>query len=157
MSDHARRSAPTLICLLVALAVGGHQQAFADQRESIDQPYLPLLETLIDHVGEGRIEDAMGVLEDQTSKGVPEDKREQLKRTMAAIYAGAGEYDGQDFVAVQAISPRLHRVHAVAYFERQPVIYTFTMYQFGGKWVINHVHWGDDVVKLAELIEKRIR
>ena len=120
-----------------------------------DQPYMLLLETLIDHVGEGRIDDAVAVLTADTSKGVPESSRDNLKRTLAGIYAGGGKYDGHEIVSVRPISSRLHRVYAVAYHQRQPLVYTFTMYEFDGEWKINHVHWDDSVAKLADVIEQR--
>ena len=117
----------------------------------VDQPYVPVLETLIDHVGEGRIEDAVAILQDETTKGVPEATLENLKRSLAAIYGGGGKYDGNEVVAMKAISSRVHVVYALGFHQRQPLVYTFTMYQFEGRWKIHHVHWGDNINKLAEV------
>ena len=139
------------------LPVLASAQEIAEHGDQLDQPYVPLLETLIDHVGEGRIDDAIGILEDKSTKGVPESSRENVKRALAAIYGGGGKYDGHEVVAIRPISSRLHRVYAVAYHERQPLVYTFTMYQFEGQWRINHVHWGDDIAKLSDVTDQRRR
>ena len=150
------RTFPFSIVVLSLCTVAFCQQE--QPSEAIDattQPYLPLLETLIDHVGEGRIDDAVGILANDTSMGVPESNRDGLKRTLAAIYAGGGEYDGHEVIAVRPISSRLHRVYALAYHQRQPLVYTFTMYQFQGDWKINHVHWDDNVGKLADVVRQQ--
>ena len=141
--------------LLGCIVARGEELASNAAIDANDQSYLPLLEALIDHVGEGRIDDAVGILANDTSKGVPESKRDDVKRTLAAIYAGSGKYDGHEVIAVRPLTSRLHRVYAVAYHERQPLIYTFTMYHFEGGWKINHVHWDDNVSKLAEVVQQR--
>ena len=148
-------SFPRSVLLIPIVLLGtfaNSQEVALESNDAFDQPYVPLLETLIDHVGEGRIEDAVSILENDTSKGVPESNRDELKRRLAAIYAGGGKYDGHDVVAVRPISSRLHRVYAVAYHQRTPLVYTFTMYQFDGEWKINHVHWDDSLDKLAEAV-----
>ncbi len=153
----------TMLSLVVTLlavatpAAFSQESAAGDDARNLDQPYIPLLETLIDHVGEGRIDDAIGFLEEETSKGVTEESRDSVKRMLSAIYGRGGKYDGHEIVAVRPISARLHRVYAMGYHERQPLVYTFTMYQFAGKWKINHVHWDDNVTKLAEKMEGTLR
>lgn len=144
-----------LAVAIVLLCASAHSQEIESSEigNVNEQPYVPLLETLIDHVGEGRIDDAVAILAADTSKGVPESSRDNLKRTLAGIYAGGGKYSGHEVVSVRPISSRLHRVYAVAYHQRQPLVYTFTMYEFDGEWKINHVHWDDSVAKLAEVVE----
>ncbi|MBW3595687.1 MAG: hypothetical protein KY475_00265, partial [Planctomycetes bacterium] len=63
-----------------------------------------------------------------------------------------GKYDGFEVVKVQTITPRLHKVYALAYYQRQPLVYIFTMYQFGGEWIINHAHWDDKIERLTEAL-----
>lgn len=144
-----------LTVAIASLCASAHcqEQELSDTGGAHDQPYMLLLETLIDHVGEGRIDDAVAILAADTSKGVPESSRDNLKRTLAGIYAGGGKYNGHEVVSVRPISSRLHRVYAVAYHQRQPLVYTFTMYEFDGEWKINHVHWDDSVAKLADVVE----
>lgn len=144
--------ATALLLLIASPALLAQEPTTANDAQQIDQPYLALLETLIDHVGEGRIDDAIGILQDETSKGVPDASRESLKRTLAAIYGGGGKYDGHEIIAVRPVSDRLHRVYAIGYHERQPLVYTFTMYRFDGQWKINHVHWDDNIDKLADAL-----
>ena len=147
------------ICVIVLLCTSANAQDAIPGEDAAagGQPYLPLIEALIDHVGEGRIDEAIGILTNDTTKGVPESARDNVKRTLAAIYAGGGEYEGHEVVAVRPISSRLHRVYAVAYHERQPLVYTFTMYLFDGEWKINHVQWDDKVSKLADAVDHQTR
>ena len=148
-----------LFAMFAALSSLASAQQINEDAEGgvFDQPYLPLLETLIDHVGEGRIDDALTILENDTSKGVPEQSRDSLKRTLANIYGGGGKYEGHEMVALEMVSARLHRAYAIAYHERQPVIYTFTMYQFDGEWKMHHVNWNDNIAELAEIVNRQRR
>ena len=139
------------VSILVAINVSS--LAAAQQQAAEHQPYLLTIEALIDHVGEGRIDEAIEILSTESSKGVPESYREELKRTLATVYGRGGKYDGHEVVAIKPISSRLHRVYAVAYHQRQPLIYTFTMYLFDGEWKLNHVHWNDDLSKLADVVD----
>ena len=142
------------VCLGLFSCVGDPPLARAEASAPLQEglPYLPLIETLIDHVGYGRIDEAIVLLENDTTKGVPAEKREEARRMLATIYGSGGKYDGYDMVRVQHVTPRLHKVYALAYYQRHPIVYNFTMYQFDGEWKIHHVHWDDKIDQLAEKV-----
>ena len=69
-----RHSLPAVLVSLIGTVAYCQEPDTPPTGTSHDQPYMLLLETLIDHVGEGRIDDAVAVLTAETSKGVPESR-----------------------------------------------------------------------------------
>jgi hypothetical protein len=121
------------------------------QTGGANEEYAAMIGQVIDFVGAGEFDKAIGVLDAQAARPPAGEDREKLKRLFAGIYSTGGEYDGHELVAVQPISGRLHKAYALGYHEKRPVLYVFTMYQYGGKWKISHLHWDETLDPLARL------
>jgi hypothetical protein len=123
----------------------------ATQAGGLHEEYAATLSEVMDHVGAGEFDAALDVLGEHASKPPSGDDRDKLKRLFAGIYSGGGKYDGHEFAGVQTYSSRVHKAYAIAYYQRQPVLYVFTMYQFEGKWKIAHLHWSETLDPLEKI------
>ena len=115
--------------------------------------YAAPMTSLVDHVGAGRIDEAVAVLTKHSRRGFGEEQQQQMRQLFARIYGSGGEYDGHDLAALQTVTSRLHRLYIVGYHEARVMVYKFTVCQFQGRWMIVGFEVGD---KLTEL-EKHAR
>jgi hypothetical protein len=133
---------------LMWTAATGLRGAAPEAAPAVEQPpeYAALIEDLLEHIAAGRIGEGVTLFE-QNAVGVNDLARESLRSQFATLHTAGGSCDGIEIVAVQPISPRLHRVFALMHFERSPIVFAVHVRQFQGRWSLGHFQYSADVIQ----------
>ena len=132
------------------IAVSNTPAAANQTSAGLASPYADLLLTLVENVGAGQVDAAIGVMEKHGFRELSDEAREALRKGFSRIYGVAGDYDGAELVAVRAITPRLHDVFLTGYHEEKVVVYTIRMYAFGGEWKVKGLQYNEDTQSLED-------
>ena len=134
-----RRAVTTAVvaCLAVAAAtaVAVRRSAADDDAPAAGGPGRTV-DAIMAAVGRGQFDDAVGLMDGL--KGRADQKDAARSALIAVREAGLGVWRGHDVSTVVRFSPRLQTVDVVGYFDVQPVLYRFSMYQptDGGPWQV---------------------
>jgi hypothetical protein len=109
-------------------------QPVARQSDAVRTELRPKVEELLSLYGQGKIDDLL-----QRMPVAPADNRDEfdsLRRELIGLTGVAGRYLGFDIVALETLSDRYHEVYALAYFEKEPILFEFGFYRPGEAWQV---------------------
>ena len=108
------------------------------------------VESFLNLIGSGDIEQIMQLIENQGNKQKPE-LRTKVQHALAIIKTAGGDYDGREIVAVRQISPRIHYVYALMHYEKTFILVTLRLRKISDKWRIGYMNMTS---KMDQLIEE---
>ena len=117
------------------------------------EDYVPLLQDTIAKVGAGNVDEAVKLFFPVVgaAPGDPEpEPMRMFRKQLTEMHKASGGFEGSDIVAVRRISSRVHTVYAIAYFERQPIMFRFGMYRWNKTWRFTECHFNRDMTELQQ-------
>ena len=154
-----RRTLPALVlgATAVALAVTAavvRPTAAQDESPTASGGATKLVERVMTAVGHGQIDDAVGLMEGLKARGAQKD--DVRSALLAARDGQLGPWRGYELSTVVRFSGRLQTLDVLGYYDLQPVLYRFELYQpaADGVWTVLDLRVEGDLDKATEVLRE---